>query len=95
MSDDLVIDDRIVLESEIKKKLLNSYKDYKKTMLYLSCDVPISALCLSKPLENLLINNGINRIYDIFDVDLAKIKGLGDIRRGELATSLEKFIPMY
>lgn len=94
MSDNLVKDDRILIESEIKKKLLSTYNDYRKTMLYLSCDISIEALCLSKPLESLLIRHGIRRIYDIFDFDLTKIKGLGDVRRGELATSLEKFIPM-
>jgi len=95
MDDDLIIDNRIVVENEIKKKLLNSYEEYKKKIIYLSCDVPVEVLCLSKKLENILISNGINRVYDVFNIDLTKIKGLGDVRRGELTSSLEKFLPMF
>ena len=86
--------DQIVVENEIKKKLLGAYDSYRKTILYMSCDVPIEALCLSKSLQTLLLSHGISRVHHIFDFDLTKIKGLGDIRRGELAASLEKFIPM-
>lgn len=86
--------EQIVVENEIKKKLLGAYDSYRKTMLYLSCDISIEALCLSKPLQNLLISHGITRIHHVFDFDFTKIKGLGEIRRAELATSLEQFIPM-
>lgn len=86
--------DQIVVENEIKKKLLGAYDNYRKTMLYLSCDIPIEALCLSKSLQNLLIRHGITRVHHVFDFDFTKIEVLGDVRRGELAASLDKFIPM-
>lgn len=84
----------IVFQNEIKKKLLNTYNDYRKTILHLSCDVPIESLCLSKSTENILLNNGIRRVHEILSLDFTKIKGLGSVRGGELAASLEKFIPM-
>lgn len=86
--------EQIVVENEIKKKLLESYDNYRKTMLHLSCDLPIEALCLSRPLQNLLIKYGITRVHHVFDFDFTKIKGFGDIRRGELAARLEQFIPV-
>lgn len=95
VKDPLEIPNEIVFDNEIKKKLLGALSDYQKTMVYLSCDAPIEVLCLSKSLNTLLVESGITRVHDILNFDLTKIKGLGDIRRGELATSLEKFIPMF
>lgn len=85
----------IVLNEEIKKKLLGSFENYKRTMLYMSCDAPIEILCLPKAIETILVNDGVSRVYDLLDRDLTKIKGLGDIRRGELASRLNKFISMF
>jgi len=84
----------IELENNITIKLLASIEDYNKTIRFLSCDAPIGVLCLSKATETILANNGILRVYDIFNVDLTKVKGLGDVRRGDLTASLDKFISM-
>lgn len=84
-------------KSEIKKinkKLLESLQNYRKFMTYMSGDVPIGVLCLSKPIEKALLDNGILRVYDLFDRDLAKIKGIGKVRRRDLAASLDKFLAM-
>ncbi len=82
------------IENDIRKKLLSSLQSYNKTILYLSCDAPIGVLCLPKALETILVKNGILRVYDIFNVDLAEIKGLGDTRLRDLTTSLDKFLSM-
>lgn len=93
---DKIIDDKKLfeIENDIKKKLLSSLESYNKTILYLSCDAPIGVLCLPKAIETILLNNGILRVYDIFNVDLAEIKGLGDSRLRDLTTSLDKFLAM-
>jgi hypothetical protein len=80
---------------KIKDELLKSYSEYKKTLIHMASDAPIAVLCLSKPIENILISSGYNRIYDLFDADFVKIKGLGDIRRRELTTALDQFFAMF
>ena len=41
-----------------------------------------------------LINHGCNRIYDLFDCDFTKIKGLGVSRIRDLTACLDKFFSM-
>ena len=77
-------------KEELKKGIVN----YRKTVMYMAADAPIQVMCLSKQTENLLINNGIFRIYDLFDLDLTKIKGFGEVRIRELTTSLNEFLAM-
>lgn len=85
----------VILDSEVKIKLLESYDSYKKTMLYLSCDAPIAILHLPKVIENILSDNGISRVYDLLDMDLTKIKGLGDSRVRHLTSRLNQFLAMF
>lgn len=82
-------------ESDIKKinkELLESLQNYRKTISFLAGDAPIEVLCLSKPIEKALISDGCLRVYDLFDRDLTKIKGIGKTRIRELTTSLNQFI---
>lgn len=82
------------LIKKINEELLLNLKSYRKTLSYMYADAPIEALCLPKTLENLLINNGLLRIYDLFDRDFTEIKGMGDIRIRQLTASLNQFIAM-
>lgn len=84
----------IVDKEEIKKKLLHSYQSYQKTMAYLLADAPIEVLCLSKPIQTILLNSGFLRVYDLLDCDFTKIKGLGKTRIRDLTASLDKFLSM-
>lgn len=77
---------------KLKKELMKSFDQYKKTMKYLSADLPIECLCLPSQVENILIEQGYLRIYDLFDVDFAKIKGLGVVRIRDLTTRLNQFL---
>lgn len=81
--------------TKIKKELLSSLKNYRKTLLFLYADAPISLLGLSKPIETILLNNGLLRIYDLFDCDFIEIKGLGVSRIRELTSALEQFVLMF
>lgn len=80
--------------NKINKEVLESFDRYKKSLTYMSADIAIEALCLPKPIEKILLRNGIKRIYDIIDLDLTKIKGLGRIRRWQLTASLNQFLTM-
>lgn len=79
---------------EINKKLIESLENYRKTIYYMYGDAPVEVLCLPKVTETVLINNGILRVYDLFNRDLTEIKGIGDRRIADLASSLDKFLSM-
>ena len=85
-------------EQEILKKIrdevLQRFKEYKTTLNYMAADAPIEILCLPKSIEKCLIDGGHLRIYDLFDVDFTKIKGLGVARIRHLTSCLDKFFSM-
>lgn len=77
-----------------KAKVDEAYKKYKESMLYMSCDLPISCLCLPNVIEKILTANGFNRVYDLIKADLTVIRGLGVKRRLILQEKLIEFFPM-
>ena len=77
---------------KIAKDLDKSIKNYRNTLKFMAADVPISMLCLPKTIESILVSNGCLRVYDIFNMELTKIKGLGDIRIREITLRLENFL---
>ncbi len=79
---------------EVKRRFLQRLEDYRKTISYASCDVPIGVLCLPSTIETLLINNGCLRVYDLLNRDLTEIKGLGVNRLRELNARLDQFLVM-
>jgi hypothetical protein len=78
----------------VQKELLENLKNYRKTLSYMIGDAPIEVLGLNKTLETVLINSGCTRIYDVFDRDLSKIKGIGDVRIRELTARIDEFLSM-
>ncbi len=79
---------------KIRNEVLEKFRDYKKTIHYLAADAPIEILCLPLKIEKLLLRNGYERIYDLFDVDFTKIKGFGKSRIGHLTSCLDQFFSM-
>ncbi len=79
---------------KLKKELRQKFDDYQKTMKYLLADAPIEVLCLPKAIESILLDEGFLRIYDLFNADFVKIKGLGAVRIRHLTASLDKFFSM-
>jgi len=80
--------------SKIRIEVLKKYEEYNKTMKYMAADAPIEILCLPKAIETILITNGYLRIYDLFDADFTKIKGLGVVRCRDLTACLDQFFSM-
>lgn len=76
----------------IKKKLVESLENYRKTLSYMYADAPIACLCLSNVVEKILINKGCLRIYDLFDRDFTEIEGMTNARIRELTARLDEFI---
>lgn len=79
---------------KVKEEVLKKFEEYKTTMAFMAADAPISILCLKEPIEKALIAHGLLRVYDLFDCDFVKVKGLGEARVRELATCLDQFFSM-
>ena len=80
--------------AKLKEELLKKLSEYRSTISFLACDTPIQTLCLSKSLESILINEGWLRVYDLFDRDFTKVKGIGETRLRELTSRLNEFFSM-
>ena len=79
---------------QIKEQIAKKFNDYRNTLSYMEADAPIGTLCLPPAIENALLAHGLLRIYDLFDCDFTKVKGLGVRRIGDLTTRLDKFFSM-
>ncbi len=79
---------------KVREEVAKKFKDYRTTLAYMAADAPIGTLCLPPVIENALIDHGLLRIYDLFDCDFTKVKGLGVRRIRDLTTCLDKFFSM-
>lgn len=79
---------------KLREDLSKSFSRYQDTLKYLAADAPIGILCLPKTIETLLLNSGCLRVYDVFNMDLTKIEGIGPVRLRHLTTCLDQFFAM-
>ena len=79
---------------KIREEVAKKFAEYRTTLHYMAADAPIAILCLAPVIENALAAHGCLRIYDLFNVDFTKVKGLGVARIGDLTTGLDKFFSM-
>lgn len=79
---------------KVREEVAKKFVDYRKTLNYMATDAPIEVLVLPKAIENALLAHGCLRIYDILNLDLTEVKGLGTRRIGDLTASLDKFLSM-
>jgi hypothetical protein len=86
--------DRDILFKKLREGVLNGLKDYGKSIKFMTCDAPLSILCIPKKIEKVLSKNGIIRIYDLLYTDLTKIEllSVSDIR--DLTSRLDQFLAM-
>lgn len=89
-----VVNPEIERKENVKRELIKSFDRYQKVMSLLAIDGPISVLGLPKNIQKILEDNGILRLYEVLNMNLAKIEGLTDIDRARLASSLNKFSSM-
>lgn len=80
--------------AKVKEEVIKKFAEYRTTMAFMAADAPISILCLHPAIEKALIAHGLLRIYDLFNCDFVKVKGLGEARIRDLTTSLDKFFSM-
>jgi len=91
------ISDFSITEEDAKKinnKLLESLRNYKNVLNYMSADLPIEVLCLNKKTEKILFKNGFLRVFELLDLDFTKIEGLNDLGCRYLTSRLNQFISM-
>lgn len=77
---------------KINKKLVESLGNYQKMMGYMAADLPVQALCLPKRYEKALLSSGILRVFELFDLDLVEIEGIGVVGARHLTASLNEFV---
>jgi metal-dependent HD superfamily phosphatase/phosphodiesterase len=80
--------------NQIKEEIFKKFLDYRKTLKVMMGDAPISIFCFSKQVEKALIESGCVRVYDLFDLDLVKVKGLSDDSLRNLAARIDEFLSM-
>ncbi len=80
--------------SKLKEELRKNFSEYQNTMKFMLADAPIEILCLEPKVEKVLTDQGFLRIYDLFNIDLIKVKGLGIVRVKYLTTRLDQFFSM-
>lgn len=83
-----------VKREKIVEDLKKAFTEYQKALSYFASDVPIEILGLTKELEDILLANGIIRVYDTFNVDFRKVEWLDDSSRERLTTRLNQFFSM-
>lgn len=79
---------------KLKEEVIKRFADYRNTINFMVADAPIAILCLPAPIERILLNEGCLRVYDLFNLDFVKIKGLGESRVRDLTSRLDQFLSM-
>ena len=79
---------------KIREEISKKFSEYRTTLTYMAADAPLGILCLPPVIENALIAHGCLRIYDLFDCDFTKVKGLGEVRIRHLTACLDEFFTM-
>lgn len=79
---------------QLREELSKRFSEYQTTMKYLAADAPLEILCLNAQVEKILLDNGCLRVYDVFNMDLAKIEGIGAVRFRHLTSRLDEFFSM-
>ena len=79
---------------KLRVEVIKKFDEYRSTMNYLSADAPIGILCLSPMVDKILTDHGCSRVYDLFNLDLVEIKGLGEVRIKQITARLDQFFSM-
>lgn len=87
------LEEKMVLQ-RLKEELRRSFSQYQQIMRFMATDAPIAILCLPSTVEKLLVNHGCLRVYDVFNLDLAEIKGLSASNLRDLTARINQFFSM-
>lgn len=79
---------------KVREEVVKKFYQYRTTLNFMAADAPIAVLGLPMATEVILRNQGLLRVYDLFDLDLTKIEGLSDTRLRDLTTSINQFFSM-
>lgn len=82
------------MEDNIKQKyedLQKTIESYKNTLSYIGADIPIQCLCLPREIEDILLTNKFFRVYELMNIKLTDIKGIGRNRAAILGAKLSEF----
>lgn len=79
---------------QMQEELVKKFNEYRTTLNFMAADAPIEILSLESAVVEALRLHGCLRVYDLFDLDLTKIKGLGEIRIQRITSRLDQFFSM-
>ncbi len=79
---------------KLRVEVIKKFDEYRSTMNFLAADAPIEILCFSDIVNKILKENGCLRVYDLFNLDLVEIKGLGEVRIKQITARLDQFFSM-
>lgn len=82
------------IQRQINKKISESLQNYNNLLSFMSADIPLEALCLDRKTMTILSKNGISRVFDLINLDLTKVKGIGIVRGRYLTSCLDQFFPV-
>lgn len=97
MSNENILNENIHIDvdmQELKRVLNKSFNEYRKAIKFMAADAPIEILCLPRKIESFLLDSGCLRVYDVFDLDLTKIKGLDSRTVRDFTTRIDQFFSM-
>lgn len=79
---------------KIKDKVdyMKDFDHFQKTLFFMGANVPLGVLCLPPRYENALLRAGCLRVYDMINLDLRKVKGLGRSGSDLVAHRLSEFL---
>lgn len=89
------VKDKELLLSKMREELKRYSEEYKKRIVYMSGDVDIAALCLSKKIENVLRKNDVSRVYDLLHIDIRKIQDLSDTDIALIHSQADTFLGIF
>lgn len=82
------------LVRKIKDEVMAAYQQYNVKISHMAADAPLDILCIPQKTKKILELNGLNRVYDLIDLDFTKIEGLSDRSRAHLTSCRDKFVAM-
>ena len=74
-----------------EERLAENLAHYRDFVNCFGANLPIQAMCLPKRIENVLLRDGFDRIYDLLYKDFREVKGLGKAGFELIVSRLDEF----
>lgn len=86
--------EKLDLNAEVSKQVREQWTQYQKLIYTMSLDGPIEMLCLPQKINQILIDAGCVRVYDMVDRDFSEIERLSEREIALVSARLDEFLSM-